>query len=80
MNTAAANIGSAQATAANDTATGISGLSSGVSNALLANALLGQTQGGSTLASTNSTNALNAGGSPSAFQGAYGASSNQYMP
>lgn len=53
LTTSAANIGSAQATAAADVGSGISSgtsaLSSGVSNALLANALLGQTQGGSTV-------------------------------
>ena len=80
LNTAAANIGTAQQNAATSTANSITNATSGVSNALLANALLGQTQGGSTLASNNANNALNAGGSPSAFQGAFGASSNQYMP
>jgi hypothetical protein len=80
----AANQGAALTTAGTDTgnATSSAGnaLGSGVSNALIANSLLGQTQGGSTLSSTNSTNALNAGGSPSNFQGAYGISSNQYVP
>lgn len=53
LTTSAANIGSAQAAAGAATASGIASgansLSSGVSNALLANALLGQTQGGSTI-------------------------------
>lgn len=53
LTTSAANIGSSQATAAADTGAGVAGgtsaLGSGVSNALLANALLGQTQGGSTV-------------------------------
>lgn len=84
LTTSAANQGTALTTAATDTAQGISGatnsLSSGVSNALLANALLGQTQGGSTLASTNASNALSAGGSPSNFQGAFGVSSGTYVP
>lgn len=79
LTTSAANIGSAQATAAADTAQGVSGLGSGVSNALLANALLGQTQGGSTVAA-NTQNALNAGGSPAAFQGAWGTSPGTYVP
>jgi hypothetical protein len=52
---AAANIGNAQQSAANATATGVSNLGSGVSNALLANALLGQTQGGSTVGGTDKT-------------------------
>jgi hypothetical protein len=49
LNTSAANIGTAQQNAANASAAGVQGLGSGVSNALLANALLGQTQGGSTV-------------------------------
>lgn len=80
LTSSAANIGTAQQNAANTTAAGTQGALSGVSNALLANALLGQTQGGSTIASQNAQNALTAGGSPSAFQGAFGASPNQYVP
>ena len=53
---AAANIGNAQQSSANALSTGVSNsLGTGVSNALLANALLGQTQGGSTLSSDNSS-------------------------
>lgn len=53
LTTSAANIGQAQAAAGAAIGSGIAGgansLASGVSNALLANALLGQTQGGSTI-------------------------------
>lgn len=84
LTTSAANIGSAQATAAADTAQGTQGLTSGLANAttnaLLANALIGQSEGGATIGNTNTNNALAAGGSPANFQGAYGLSSNQYVP
>ena len=63
--TSAANIGSAQATAGADIGQGISGatsaLGTGISNALLANALLGQTQGGSTVGSFANPNQMSIG-------------------
>lgn len=65
LTTSAANIGSAQATAGADVGQGISGaassLGSGISNALLANALLGQTQGGSTVGTFASPSQMSIG-------------------
>lgn len=71
LTTSAANIGSAQATAGADIGSGISSagstFSSGISNALLANALLGQTQGGSTVGNQMNQTSVTPGQAAAAY-------------